>query len=258
MTADSSHRGSNCIYRLVDGVCTQEAQDVDFAAGWLSEPRLMTYLMPCGGDLQKAMELYRWNMSLSQAVLHDVALFEVALRNAYDRCLNERWGGDWLRDDESPVRRPIMRTNRRGQVRDQNWINRKAIDKLAAGGRTHDWIVSNLTLGFWVHMTDRSHERDLWIPFLHHVWGRGANRADVAGMVDTVNKVRNRAVHHEHLFDLTGSGYSVVRAGEIMANAFVHLASLEFCDAHPEMRANGITTFLRDSPAPVGASVQVS
>jgi hypothetical protein len=73
-----------------------------------------------------------------------------------------------------------MRTNRRGYSRDQNRLNRKVIDSLASAGRSYDWIVSNLTLGFWTHMTDRSHERDLWIPHLHRAWPEGADRAVVA------------------------------------------------------------------------------
>ncbi|WP_297157675.1 hypothetical protein, partial [uncultured Ellagibacter sp.] len=51
----------------------------------------------------------------------------------------------------------------RGQVNDANRLNRNSIDHLRNGLRenaTADDIVSNLTLGFWAHMTDRSHERD--------------------------------------------------------------------------------------------------
>lgn len=217
---------------------------------WMSEPRLETYLVPCGDDLALAMDLYDWNLRLAQATLHDVALFEVALRNAYDRCLKDGWEGDWLLDDESPVRRPIMRTNRRGNVRDQNRINRRSIDELAGARKSHDWIVSNLTLGFWTHMTDRSHERDLWIPHLHRAWPSGASRADVASKVSTINRVRNRAMHHEHLFNPTHDGASVTLACVYMEEIFAHLVPQEFRTAHPEMAPNDIRTFLGENPAP--------
>ena len=132
---------------------------------WLSEPRYSKYLEVSRDDDAVALDLYLWNIGLAQAVLKDVSFFEVALRNAYDRAISSTWSGSdhWLLDDASPVRRPILRTNKRGQVNDANRLNRNSIDYLRNGLRenaTADDIVSNLTLGFWAHMTDRSHGRD--------------------------------------------------------------------------------------------------
>lgn len=145
---------------------------------WLSEPRYSKYLEVTRGDDDDALDLYLWNIGLAQAVLKDVSFFEVALRNAYDRAISSAWSGSghWLLDDASPVRRPILRTNKRGQVNDANRLNRNSIDHLRNGLRenaTTDDIVSNLTLSFWAHMTDRSHERDLWIPVIHKAWPKG-------------------------------------------------------------------------------------
>lgn len=217
---------------------------------WLSEPRLRTYLGVCDANLSKAMKLYLWNVGLAQAILHDVALFEVALRNAYDRCLCSCWSGDWLLDAGSPVRRPIMRTNRRGNSRDQNRINRKTIDALANGGRSHDWIVSNLTLGFWAHMTDRSHERDLWIPYLHRVWPKGTSRSVVSQSMSTVNVVRNRAMHHEHLFNPARAELSPMLASKYMEAMYRDLVPNEFLDAYPECFPFEISSFVNGHPAP--------
>lgn len=143
------------------------APKIDWAhvISWLSEPRYSKYLEVSRGDDTVALDLYLWNIGLAQAVLKDVSFFEVALRNAYDRAISSTWSGSdhWLLDDASPVRRPILRTNKRGQVNDANRLNRNSIDHLRNGLRenaTADDIVSNLTLGFWAHMTDRSHERD--------------------------------------------------------------------------------------------------
>ncbi len=54
---------------------------------WLSTPRLRRYLAACGGDRERALRLYDWNARISAALLCDLAHFEVALRNAYDRAL---------------------------------------------------------------------------------------------------------------------------------------------------------------------------
>lgn len=112
------------------------------------------------------MELHEWNVSLAQALMRDVAHLEVAMRNAYDRALSDAWSGEghWLLDDGSPVRRPLMRKAARGEL-DLNRINRKIIDAVAEklpAGFTTGQLVSNLTLGFWVHLADRSREAAIW------------------------------------------------------------------------------------------------
>lgn len=136
---------------------------------WLSAPRYGKYLEASGNNDTIALDLYLWDIGLAQAVLKDVSFFEVALKNAYSRAISSTWSGTdhWPFDDASPVRRPILRKNKRGQVNDANRLNRNSIDHLRNGLRenaTIDDVISNLTLGFWAHMTDRSHERDLWIP----------------------------------------------------------------------------------------------
>ena len=84
---------------------------LEWAERWLSPSRLSSYLNLCGGDVELALELHEWNLMLGRALMGDIAHFELALRNAYDRALTERFEGDehWLFDASSPVTRPIMR-----------------------------------------------------------------------------------------------------------------------------------------------------
>lgn len=56
-------------------------------------------------------------------------------------------------------------------------------------------------MGFWAHLTDRSRERDLWIPHLHNAWPKGTDRAELNREIYAINKVRNRVAHNERLFD---------------------------------------------------------
>lgn len=39
----------------------------EWARLWLSEERLVPYLAACGGDCERALELYEWNISLAHA-----------------------------------------------------------------------------------------------------------------------------------------------------------------------------------------------
>lgn len=54
-----------------------------WAEKWLSAERLAPYLGASGGDVERALELYRWNAALGQLLMRDISHFEVALRNAY-------------------------------------------------------------------------------------------------------------------------------------------------------------------------------
>ena len=132
---------------------------------WLSVPRLMPYYDACHGDKAEAYELYQWNTRLAQALMGDISVFEVALRNAFDRQLRSDFGDRWLFDDDSPVRKPIMRVGSAGIANDQNRFNRKEIVALVSRkDENADAMVSGLMFGFWARLVVRSHERELWIP----------------------------------------------------------------------------------------------
>ena len=73
---------------------------LEWAERWLSPSRLSSYLDLCGGDVELALELHEWNLMLGRVLMGDIAHFELALRNVYDRALTERFQGDehWLFD----------------------------------------------------------------------------------------------------------------------------------------------------------------
>ena len=235
--------------------------DREHVQAWLSAPRYEGYLSVSNGDDATAFNLYLWNIGLAQAVLKDVSFFEIALRNAYDRAISSSWSGTghWLFDSASPVRRPILRTNKRGQVNDANRLNRNAIDHLKNGlreGATPDDVISNLTLGFWAHMTDRSHERDLWIPCIHKAWPRGTLRANVNDRIASINVVRNRAAHHEHLFAPAEHDCSTLQSCRDAVALFAQLEPT----AHGYVYGVGATQcsvdrYLESTPAPCDISI---
>ena len=189
-----------------------------WAERWLSSERLAPYLADCEGDIDRALALYEWNVALGQVLMRDISHFEVALRNAYDRVMCEGWHGDahWLLDDASPARRPVMRRSKRGEL-DANRINRKAIDAVIGrlpSGATSGSVVSNLTLGFWVHLSDRSREAVIWRTFLYRAWPKGTNRRNLQPRLDGILRVRNRVAHAERLFDPQNGRPSPLAADE--------------------------------------------
>ncbi len=228
---------------------------------WLSAPRYKRYLEIAKNDDRLALDLYFWNIGLAQTVLRDVSFFEIALRNAYDRSISATWSGSkhWLFDEASPVRRPIFRTNKRGMVNDANRINRNAIDHLANNlgvSPSFDKVISNLSLGFWAHMTDRSHERVLWIPALHKAWPEATSRSEINARIARINNVRNRAAHHEHLFSSDGAPCLTLEACKDAVELFSQLAPEACRYVYGEGGGKcSVSEFVCDNPAPCAVSI---
>ena len=228
----------------------------EWAERWLSPSRLSSYLDLCGGDVDRALDLHEWNLMLGRALMGDIAHFELALRNAYDRILTERFEGDehWLFDARSPATRPIMRMSKAKKQRDVNMVNRRAIDD--ARGRAHDpanpnQVIAGLMLGFWAHMTDRSRERDLWIPYLHAAWPAGTDRAKLNLQLEAINKLRNRVAHSERLFNPGPDGCSPARVDAEMLALFRALSPQAYEGLYGNENTTTVEKFLDDHPSPI-------
>lgn len=225
-----------------------------WAERWLSQKRLAPYLAACKDDVERALDLYEWNISLGQVLMRDVAHFEVALRNAYDRVMGERWGGaHWLLDDGSPVLRPIVRMSKNGNPRDVNLVNRRAVAQARSNAHDKDdpdQVIANLMLGFWAHLTDRSRERDLWIPYLNAAWPKSTDRNGLNNTLAAINQVRNRAAHNERLFDPLTETLSPARADANIIRALRALCpeAAERLYGHEEKTP--VELFCEEYPAP--------
>lgn len=225
-----------------------------WAEKWLSAERLFPYLEECNGDIDKALELYEWNASLGQFLMRDISHFEVALRNAYNDIMESRWDGEehWLLDDASPARRPVLRKSANG-MRDSNRINRKTIDAAASSlprGFTTGSLVAGLTLGFWVHLADRSREAVMWRSGLYLAWPKGTKRAELQEKLYGILRVRNRVAHNERLFDPNRSELSPKKVDADAAGLLRVLRpeAAEYLYGDDE---RPLDAFLADYPAPV-------
>lgn len=220
---------------------------------WLSRDRFSPYLITCDGDIDRALALYEWNLSLGQVLMRDISHFEVALRNAYNDVMESCWEGEshWLIDEASPVRRPVMRRSASGML-DSNRVNRKTIDaavRTLPHGYASGDLVANLTLGFWVHLADRSREAAIWRTHLFRAWPRGTRRAELQERTYGILRVRNRVAHGERLFNPKQGMLSPVR---VDADA-VRLLRLLCPEAAEYLYPDGVAPiegFLERNPAP--------
>jgi Abi-like protein len=172
---------------------------------WLSQPRLDRYLNECGGDPDRAFQLYVWNGRVASAFLRDLADMEVLVRNAFDGAVQDNWEGSshWLLDPESPVL--VVKLKPDGT--DSNHIAREMIQKataqaggpeIAAPGK----IVAELTFGFWASLVNKVRTDDLWTPYISRCFvSPHPSRKDVDRRLASLNSFRNRVAHHEPLIN---------------------------------------------------------
>lgn len=177
----------------------------------ISPDRLGTYLAVAKGDRERALELYVWDRDVTAAVLADIAIVEVAVRNALNEALTALHGADWYTKDLG------LDDRCRSQLA-QAW------DRLGKHQRTPGRVVARMTLGFWANLLDaggsigrppqqwKADYETLWRSGLSGAFRGGSIEAAAAGerftrswthsLVSTVLAVRNRAAHHEPM--LTG------------------------------------------------------
>lgn len=176
--------------------------DLSWVPRWLSYPRWKPYLEAAGGNSSLGLLLYEWNLDIAQALMHDIAHIEIALRNHYDTILSQeiKSGDNWVFDPRTPIVAPLLR-RRKGKTIDLNAVNRASIAEAkrrsGLAEPTPGQVIAELNFGFWRHMTDSSHEKSLWIPILRKAYPPKTNRSEIDKGIRLINDVRNRASHHE-------------------------------------------------------------
>lgn len=164
----------------------------------ISPARLDRYCIACHGNQQKAMTLYRKNLTVSQKLFTVISCFEISLRNAINRHCIAHHGPDWLRDAAATGGRfdnphCIMSAD----------IIREVLRSLG-GAYANSKVVAGLGLGFWRYLFSRHQYRALGQNLLHIFSGRPQSTAAIQynapfifHQLTRVNKIRNRIAHHE-------------------------------------------------------------
>ena len=168
--------------------------------------RLSAFMSPAHGDVNQARQLYVWDRDVAMSLLADIAIIEVAFRNALNRQLVEHFGVDW------PCRE-IGLDDRSKSALSRAW------KYLPPQQRDLDHLIPLLTFGFWRNLLEsggfvgRAPQRFavsyelLWRASLHRAFPGGKQlarlesaqytRTWVLQTVSIVHAARNRAAHHE-------------------------------------------------------------
>lgn len=170
------------------------SQERDVVVSLLTVERLQSYLIASNGDIEEALNLYRWNAEISSALFSVLSDVEIAFRNAIDQRMqyfNVTLGneGSWF--DSHSV---IISDYRRKQL-----ANARA--SLVVGGKpvTHSNLVSELGFGFWRSFLTKQYKDTLWRRALRFAFPHSPSRQPeyVFTRVRHLHVLRNRIAHHE-------------------------------------------------------------
>jgi hypothetical protein len=166
----------------------------------LSADRMRRYVKACGGNVQKGMTLYRYNLILSSEMLKIISCFEVALRNRIDRTLEPYFGNDWLRDSCLPG--GIFDNPR--TLGTQKIIGKAYQGLIATSSYTPTKLMAEMEFGIWKYMYSGPQysatgqkllsvfpSKPKSTPTLH------IDNKYIFNELDRINQIRNRIAHHE-------------------------------------------------------------
>lgn len=172
----------------------------------LGEARFARYVRDCGGDRDRAHELYLWNIQASGAMYEAIHIVEVLVRNALDRELR-LWnatfgvGPDWLLAPNAHLARLL---------RDGPYGTALTRAKRVAGekGRkvSHDDVLAQMTLGSWRYLLPSrasAAKRRLWNECTSRAFAQWPGPwPNLVTRIELIHDVRNRVAHLEPLTDV--------------------------------------------------------
>lgn len=166
----------------------------------ISAPRFATYLRASANDVDRALQLYHWNLEVSAAFIVPLQLCEVAVRNGIEEAIEMVHGPNWPWSNGFIRSLPIPRLA-------HHYNPQTNLRSVAAREPTTGKVVAELNFAFWEKTLTVGQDNRLWIPHLHTVFPgiSAATPAPVARAaaftaLQTIRHFRNRIAHHEPIF----------------------------------------------------------
>ena len=163
-----------------------------------SSARVGRYKAKFAGNEAHAMEAYKHNVLITEALTPLFSTVEIALRNAMHTQLTAGfgqpdWWGTWR--GNQAYRAQIARIEA-ASVK----LRRRREPTIP------DKIVAELTFGFWATLLNAEFRHTLWAPLrkaFPHCPKADRQRNTISSLVNTLRDIRNRAFHHEPVLWLT-------------------------------------------------------
>lgn len=157
--------------------------------------RLRAYGNECDEIL---LDKYIYNLRLAEAFYPALSLLEVSLRNRICNAIEKLICSDWL----------IKELEQQKFLADKEYKKLiEAENKIKKSGKkvTNDRLISEMTLGFWVHLCTKSYKPKFWDKkgffesvFPNYIQEQGLRKiAPIQNDLLAILRLRNRISHHE-------------------------------------------------------------
>jgi hypothetical protein len=167
---------------------------------------MLKYFNATGNDPQKAIELYKCNIQLSQAMYPLISILEVGLRNAIDSVLRSYLSSsNWILEGKRGFMvHPDMTyfDQKLRRKRADNFLVNKIIkleERYAYDGLvlTHNKIVGDIGFGFWIKLLDAKPISILKAAQLSAFKNRSGKIQETYCKLNDIRVLRNRISHQE-------------------------------------------------------------
>ncbi|MBV6540715.1 Abi family protein [Ursidibacter maritimus] len=168
-------------------------------------------------SMQKAYQLYMWNIQMSGALLEVLAWYEVVLRNSIMKVISYKFYPYGIFNNRfilslndttaqifidavnsvHPTEKYILKWDEKGRMSAPNIQN-------ASEGR----VIAELGFGFWENLLSKKYNKGMWEPHFRRAFPNMTNSSDVEivySITQDIRKIRNRVCHHEPIFKLNGN-----------------------------------------------------
>ena len=151
----------------------------------ITKERLTRYLSATGQDVSRALELYEYNVQLSQVLYGLLHVLEVTVRNTENHALTASYG--------TPAWYDIVPLS-------PYWKDQLSNAKAKPGvAGTPGKVVAELTFGFWIDLLKHSNHMALWVDRkLYTAFPNSRrHRRLIHERLKAIQLLRNRISHHE-------------------------------------------------------------
>lgn len=156
----------------------------------LSTARINKYKTACGGDKARTIQLYQYNIKLSQRFYGIIGTFEVILRNLIDEHYTALFGTDWI---VSQAAAGLLLEHDTAEIR------RFESTYKSKGIYSHDKMVASFHFGFWTSLFTKRNYRVGGKTLLRIFPSKahGLNQKQIYEDLSSIREFRNRIAHHE-------------------------------------------------------------
>jgi len=166
----------------------------------ISEARFLRYSTYCNDDVNKALELYQWNLEVSSAFALPLNFFEVTIRNATSEAIEKVYGDNWVRSAGFQRSLPTVKKDKKG------YDQRNDLVQLATHKKNYDanHIIVNLQFIFWEKMFASGQDNPIWQRHLKNIFPNIPSTYTYQNIQDVIKQIRpfrNRVAHYEPIFD---------------------------------------------------------